>query len=1722
MRRSVSSLVSMALALTCGAALATRTDAAPAPNNIATTDGTVAGTPKAPDEDRIPGPADEPKRVIVLLKQQPNGKDVETRGLQAVDRVLARWQGKEGFSVRRKFGLLVRGFSAEVPANQLTALALDPDVQSVKPMKTYQPSMETAAELTHSVQARSDYGVDGEGLVVSIIDTGIDIKHQDMRLDDGVKGKLSVTKGFTEKVPYGWNFADENNEVLDTAGSEHGMHVAGIVAANGGEQADVVKNGRVNGVAPNAQLLAMKVFSNDATRPSAYEDDVMAAIESSVKHGADIINMSLGSSNGTGQDSVGEARAIANAQAAGVQVLVAAGNEGINGSPDGTLTDQLDLLDDGTHGSPASAPGALSIASVNNTQSIASQGEATQGSSVEKFGYQLQSGKADGKEYPLVDGGVGKPEEIPADAKGKFVLIQRGELAFSEKFKNAIDKGAVGVLVYNSSEGGDQFQGMAGLEDVKIPGAFLYASTGAKLKALIAAGETKVKLTDARIALDVAEKLAPSSFTSWGTGPELNFKPQLAGIGGSVYSTVNNNKYKDNSGTSMATPHVAGVFALGLQEYAKRFPNTSPVERNTMLRTSLSNTAQILEKDGVPYAPRQIGAGLVDTKAALATDVFATVDGVPTVAMRELKGPKTFTVKLQNKGDKDHSFTTDGTCVLGETQDPAGNATKCSDGETLTASAKTVTVPAHGEATVDFTVTPAGSDNHWIEGWAKLTSSDAKQPSLSVPYLGFAGDWNAERIVDDPTKESVFTKMLGEDQPHFTHVQSNFLQFGGVPTEWISPNGDGILDAAIPAPMMLRSAGELEYSIWKDGKVIRELGIDRDVPRETLGDIVASPASAAYKSLGHKWDGSVYDPASDEFKLAADGQYTLRIRARLSDAFDWQTTELPLGIDTSAPVIEKISHTANADGSLAYTLKVSDQGAGLGKSSVSAKDGPSAGDYENLQFDPTTGIATFTVPAKLAGKDHYAKITVFDNAGNQAEEIDFLGRDAAVMLTKYKFNRVVNADTIDPASGQPIVRNGKARIDVKVTDGVAKATINGTEVPLKNGEGSLDVPVKPGRNEYKLVGVDASGAEVGTDSVYLIFDEKPPAIDVLKAPLNAGGALTPAADGSITIEGKVSDDLASVASGDLALKSGKDAIKIADDGTFSWKFTPKPGQAVVTLQATDGANVATKTFVIAGVKVAGADLRIVFDDPQLQANSDKDPFGQFAYFVDPTFQNIKVRDDGADLVMKGRFTGKPGKFIVDGKEIAVGEDLRFEVPLKLVNGINTFGYEVFDIDGNSVKMSAWRFFYDRNMPGHTLTTSPQIAPDGAIYLPGEKGEIDVKGSVWDDEFGYAMAINGNTVQEFDNLWDPGAKVNRRDYAKKVAGEAGHMMRISLSDQVGNGFERGIPLVHDADGPSLAINGVSNGDFLTSKQKITVLASDANLHSLQVLVDGKEYDAKVVDQKPHPDAYIVEYKNGEPQLKQKSRMAAFAAEPASSELVELTVEVSGLPAGEHVLEAVAADMAGNTAADSVAFVVDDAAPVINGPEKLSVNPDKNVMEQVLAAYKVTDDADPSPKLTVDVSRLVLDEPVKVELVATDASGKMTKRTVTITLERPLTTLKGECGSMEARFAAGDKIEITCTKQADGSTIVKVLNDGQSVDGTLTVNVSGGPVYLLDAKGNIVSRIASKSGEGTLTFESSSKANYRIGALPVQGEQPIEGHTPGEPIVRPGMPKTGAQG
>ncbi len=167
-------------------------------------------------------------------------------------------------------------------------------------------------------------GYRGQGIVVAVLDTGVNYNHGDLA------GQIWTDPNYPN---HGWDFYNNDNDPMD--GNGHGSHCAGTVASDG-------TNGSNCGVAPEAQVMALKVLSNTG---SGFESDVWQAIDFAIapplspSNGADVMSLSLG-----WQHQWAPARATwrnycNNALAAGVVMAVAAGNErGMNSPPDAIRT----------------------------------------------------------------------------------------------------------------------------------------------------------------------------------------------------------------------------------------------------------------------------------------------------------------------------------------------------------------------------------------------------------------------------------------------------------------------------------------------------------------------------------------------------------------------------------------------------------------------------------------------------------------------------------------------------------------------------------------------------------------------------------------------------------------------------------------------------------------------------------------------------------------------------------------------------------------------------------------------------------------------------------------------------------------------------------------------------------------------------------------------------------------------------------------------------------------------------------------------------------------------------------------------------------------------------------------------------------------------------------------------------------------------------------------
>ena len=559
-------------------------------------------------------------------------------------------------------------------------------------------------------------GLDGSGMVVAIIDTGLDYTHaafQDMPAgsnpvrfteEDIARilatkelcaeekqllnfGKLSVSDVYINaKVPFAYDYADNDADVYPSY-SNHGTHVAGIVAGHDASGYTDKDGNHVDeefiGVAPEAQLVICKVFTDDledSDLGGAETEDILTALEDCMLLGVDVINMSLGTTCGftTSDDGDDEGEYLNRIYTAigeqGINLLCAASNDYSAGYGSVFGTNLATNPDSGTIGSPSTYASALSVASIsgkksdyllaNGTLPVFFENSNDENSLPFDFIEQMlgKDGTTGEFEYVVIPG-VGLASDYTAGVqelvKGRVALVKRGNSTFQEKVEIAKSFGAVAIIVYNNVAGTVRMS----LGDVEEPIPAISIGMNA--------GEAMVSAATARVGkfkLDTTYKAGPfmSDFSSWGSTPDLKLKPEITAHGGEITSAVPGG-YTEMSGTSMACPNMAGVTAL-VRAYVKSlWPELSPVEVTRRVNQLMMSTATtVYDKEGLPYSPRKQGSGLGSldnsrfTQAYLWTD-NASIDYRPKVELgddKEKKGVYSLSFKLTNFGTTALSFKT--------------------------------------------------------------------------------------------------------------------------------------------------------------------------------------------------------------------------------------------------------------------------------------------------------------------------------------------------------------------------------------------------------------------------------------------------------------------------------------------------------------------------------------------------------------------------------------------------------------------------------------------------------------------------------------------------------------------------------------------------------------------------------------------------------------------------------------------------------------------------------------------------------------------------------------------------------------------------------------------------------------------------------------------------------------------------------------------------------
>ncbi|MBJ8349779.1 S8 family serine peptidase [Streptococcus zalophi] len=688
-------------------------------------------------------------------------------------------------------------------------------------------------------------GYKGEGTVVSIIDSGLDIEHDVLQLTDlttakykseaeieaaKTKAGINYGKWYNNKVIFGHNYVDNNDQLKESEKDSHGTHVTGIAAGNPKKE----NIGElITGVAPEAQVMFMRVFSDErrGTGPALY----VQAIEDAVRLGADTINLSLGGANGSLINSDDRLiRAIDEARKAGVTVVMAAGNDGTFGN--GYSQPSALYPDYGLVGSPSTAKESISVASYNNSTIISPVFKIKELENDSNFNHGLvtyEDPKVSkktfelGKEYDYEFVNLGREEHYAGkDLKGKIALIERGEFTFTEKIATAAQHGAIGAIVFNNRPGeANQVMSLEAPAHV-IPSLFIQKEFGdelAKHHYKLIFNNLKTKEANPE-----AEKL--SSFSSWGLTADGELKPDLAAPGGAIYSSINDNEYAMMSGTSMASPHVAGAAALVKQYLLKTYPNMSKEEMAKSIKLLLMSTAKPhLNKDTNAYtSPRQQGAGLIDVAAATQTNLYLTGNGDSdgSIALGNVKDRIRFDVTLHNIGDtaKELNYITHlNTDLVNQ-----GVFTLLPLNIENTPGGK-VRVEAHQTKTITIDIDASKYDEplrslmpngYFLEGYVRFTDIADGGDVVSIPYVGFKGEFQNLEVIE----KSIYDLVADEEAGfYFTPQESLEIPSQENYTGLVTTATDTLVSTGETTPVELKVLGTYQSD---DGAYILELDED--------------------------------------------------------------------------------------------------------------------------------------------------------------------------------------------------------------------------------------------------------------------------------------------------------------------------------------------------------------------------------------------------------------------------------------------------------------------------------------------------------------------------------------------------------------------------------------------------------------------------------------------------------------------------------------------------------------------------------------------------------------------------------------------------------------------------------------------------------------------------------------------------------------------------------
>lgn len=1387
----------------------------------------------------------------------PQGSQLEpeevTRGryiLQFSDEnrnlVLDKLKKIDGVKIVHEYKEVLTGASVEVGKESLSDVKAITELTSLEESRRIRPTLHTAKQLVGALKASSKYQTDGRGMVIAVIDSGLDIKHKDMRLDEGVVPKIkeitpSTTGTYTLKVPHGYNYVSGNDNLYDDTHEPHGMHIAGTLAGNATDEEVASKQG-IDGIAPNAQLLVYKIFSNDPKNYKAEtEDAAYAAIEDAIKHGADVISLSVGYYD-SGLPGNAYYTIAKRAAEKGIIITAAIGNAGASSSDtsfDLHTNNALGAVDTATTVGVAATPAVIGVGSARNTHLV--QREFMLNG--QSFGYYpigyttLTEGK-----YEFVDAGNGRWEEVQGlDLAGKVAIIKKDKFDLKDAVRNLKFKDVAGIIVINTDQGWnkDYYKTHQLLVDDKtllsyssIWGISLSGEDGRRLLEVAnqSQGNTGLVLKPTIGMKKLIEVPTVSGFSSWGPTVNLELKPEIVAPGEDVYATLNDNRYGSMSGTSMASPIVAGASALLLPRIRQMTPPEG-MTRMDLLRIILMNTAtplvDVLDSSGhaLENSPRQQGAGLLQIDRAFETDVILHHRLKGGVELKEIGRETEFEVTLENLGNQQRNFAISAGKVLTSQDVPVDrigrsgkvvkeiHATEIK-GSSLHLSEQSIQLGPKEKKTIRLRLDAGEAKDQFAEGYIYFKSLTEGQSDISIPYFGFVGDWSKERIVDAPAWENSSKLKLTSVLSSYKYNKSGrYIELG---REKIQDNqsplnpeniaiqnqhSDSQIGNAFVRFALLRDITNYDLDIVKeateDAPVLRRIDTGTMLSRIRYVDYFESLSEYSKFRTPielHRWDGKLYDASQDENIPAPEGQYFFRLRVKNKENGAYQYTYLPVKIDNQKPEIVAIdtnrltSHrelvVTAKDNNKVWEVRANLNGENLLVEKV-------VDDSGQLHYH----LKEVELP--LDAKNHL-RVEAMDIAGN----VIAVETDLVSPVIQFK-----NLEDLMATRSKKTVEI-KANVSAQVSDVQANLDAQAVNYSLENGQLSLQIPEQSdGRHSFELILKDKDGKLIYTKTLNYLVDNEKPTIDLDIE--EDEEVIQIGKNGRFTLKGKVSDNVSFPKDIKLYysnLDIGKGVLKIIDvkeDGSFEQDFFKSDFPRAIILTAVDEKGNKLK------------DLRINTSPESLDEEEETEvPITVNNWLIDPIRFNkeslgreldsglvdFKKQEDGTYLFTFEieAETEQAHSVRINGGEKRYFEDGKLTYPVTLIEEGNVVDISVYNEEDELTYTKKYQMLVDTENPvlqleNEVLPLERQVADDededeenqyAGVLLADADGHLTLIGSAKDNGIYWSLKINEDFVAR-GGFWRQYGNNEKAFRYELHSLKDGDTVKLDLSDSFGN-------------------------------------------------------------------------------------------------------------------------------------------------------------------------------------------------------------------------------------------------------------------------------------------------------------------------------------------------